>query len=96
MLTVSIECDEIFPLILFGILSDILESCLESRSGSTVGDMMDEVDRVHLHQVSEECLRPVCRSIIDDEDLGVSCSKNPLNHAHDTSGFVVGSDEENN
>lgn len=94
MLSISVKCHEIFPTILGSILSDILKSCLECRSGPTVGDMMDEVDSVSFYQILQKSLRPISRAIVDDEDLSIPRSKNPLDHAQDTSGFIVGSDEE--
>ena len=81
MLPISVKCHEIFPIIHGSVLSDILESCLECRSGPTVGDMMDEVDSVSFYQILQKSLRPIRRAIINDENLGISCSNNPLDHA---------------
>lgn len=53
MLPISVKCHEIFPMVLGCILSDILESCLECRSGSTVGDMMNEVNSPFSYEISE-------------------------------------------
>ncbi len=94
MLSIRIECDEIFPVVCFSILPDILESCLESRSGSTVGDMVYAVYLLWWYHSSQEGLCTIGRSIIDDEYLLISCRYDTLDHVHDTSSFVVRSDEE--
>jgi hypothetical protein len=51
MLSIRIECHKISPPILGSILSDILESCLECRSGSSVGDMVYEVNSIVVYEI---------------------------------------------
>ena len=53
MLPISIECHEVFPTIFGYILSDIFEPRLECSSCSTIGNMMHEVDRSLLYEISE-------------------------------------------
>lgn len=94
MLSVSIKCDKVCPVMISSMLSDISKSCLEGSPSSTIGHMMHIVDSIFVYQIREEAICPISRSIIYHEDLPIPCSNNPLNHWKDTSGFVVGSDEE--
>lgn len=92
MLTICIECDNKFPIMIMSISTNIDKSCLKCRSSSSINQMMNIYDFLSEMSV-EELFCIVERPVIYDKNLIKSPRKNILDHTDDSSSFIVSTDE---
>ena len=93
MLSIRIKCNNILPTVMKSLLSYKGKTCFECCSSSTIDDM-SEKKYLPTKPIIKEHLSTITRSIIDHEDILESRDKNTLDHIHDSRGFIVRADEE--
>ncbi len=79
MLSVSIECHDILPSIMYCLLANECKTCLERCSSTTIDDMTGEeesISELSLKKLS----RTIMRTIINHEDIFESSIIDTLYH----------------
>ena len=92
MLTISIKCHDIFDFFFTGILPDPRKTRLHSSSSTAIYRMANIGDFVS-KSFFEHLPRTINRAIIYNQYFSISCIKNTLDNAFDSTSFIVSSDE---
>jgi len=92
-LSISIECDTIFPVILYTISSDILESRLERRTISSIDTVAEKMLEIR-EFLTNNSFRTIGRAIVHENNLAVTRLIDTRDRLTDPRCFVIARDDD--